>query len=197
MFVSPALGFTPWHRIPQLYCLALVPLGLHYFRSLTAHNYLSDGKKQTFHDQIMDSIDITGVPILTELLYPIGLRYHALHHLFPSMPYHNLATAHRRLMAELPADSPYRQVVYPTVWSVLRELIHHSAPSPNFQRRSKPARPLDTCADSRCPATPQRLNRVHVAISRSAMLLPDGVLRRNDLPDAWSLKRRMHSRSRN
>ena len=126
MFVSPALGFTPWHRIPQIYFLALIPLSLHYFRSLTAHNYLSDGKKQTFHDQIMDSIDITGVPILTELLYPIGLRYHALHHLFPSMPYHNLATAHRRLMAELPADSPYRSVVYPSVWSVLRELIHNS-----------------------------------------------------------------------
>jgi fatty acid desaturase len=38
----------------------------------------------------------------------VGLRYHALHHLFPSLPYHNLGRAHQRLMAELPTDSPYR-----------------------------------------------------------------------------------------
>jgi len=42
------------------------------------------------------------------LLYPIGMRYHALHHLFPTMPYHSVAAAHRLLMEQLPLDSPYR-----------------------------------------------------------------------------------------
>jgi fatty acid desaturase len=36
------------------------------------------------------------------------LRYHALHHLFPALPYHRMGEAHRRLMAGLPANSPYR-----------------------------------------------------------------------------------------
>ncbi|HWL73233.1 MAG TPA: fatty acid desaturase, partial [Burkholderiaceae bacterium] len=52
--------------------------------------------------------------------------YHALHHLFPSLPYHNLARAHRRLMAELPADNLYRQTVYPSYWSVIRQLVADS-----------------------------------------------------------------------
>jgi fatty acid desaturase len=42
---------------------------------------------------------------------PLGQRYHALHHVFPSIPYHWLGVAHRRLMRQLPADNPYRKTV--------------------------------------------------------------------------------------
>jgi fatty acid desaturase len=58
-------------------------------------------------EQMEDSINITGQAWLTLLLFPVGLRYHALHHLFPSLPYHNLGKAHRRLSALLPPDAPY------------------------------------------------------------------------------------------
>lgn len=115
----------PWYFGLQIYVLAVFGLLLHYLRSLTAHNYMSDGNEKTFHAQLFDSIDITGDPIFTELLYPVGLRYHALHHLFPSMPYHNLRRAHRRLIAELPVDSPYHRVVYPSCWAVLKDLASH------------------------------------------------------------------------
>lgn len=63
--------------------------------------------------------------------------------IFPSMPYHNLGVAHRRLMAELPLDSPYHHVVYPNVWSVLRILIansHRAAGQP--QRRGALGTPV-------------------------------------------------------
>ena len=33
----------------------------------------------------------------------VGLRYHALHHLMPSMPYHSLPEAHRRLVRDTEA----------------------------------------------------------------------------------------------
>ena len=49
--------------------------------------------------------------IIPELFVPLGLRYHALHHLFPQLPYHALGRAHRRLMKELPAGSDYHQTV--------------------------------------------------------------------------------------
>ena len=42
---------------------------------------------------------------------PVGLRYHALHHLFPALPYHSLAEAHDLLMRGLPEDSPCRRTV--------------------------------------------------------------------------------------
>jgi hypothetical protein len=38
------------------------------------------------------------------------------------MPYHSLAEAHRRLMAELPPDSPYRRTESPGLWASLCEL---------------------------------------------------------------------------
>lgn len=123
IFVLIFVGINPWFRLPQLLLLALFPLCLHYFRSLTAHNWTSDGHQMSFGEQLSDSIDIQGGR-LTELVYPVGLRYHALHHLFPTMPYHNLGIAHRRLMEQLPADAPYRELVYPSVWSVLKQLFN-------------------------------------------------------------------------
>jgi fatty acid desaturase len=65
----------------------------------------------SFVEQIEDSNTVTGHPLLTELLFPVGLRYHGLHHMLPSLPYHSLGIAHRRLMAQLPADSPYRSTI--------------------------------------------------------------------------------------
>ena len=44
---------------------------------------------------------------LPALWAPVGLRYHGLHHLLPSVPYHALGEAHRRLCAELGEDSVY------------------------------------------------------------------------------------------
>jgi fatty acid desaturase len=71
---------------------------------------------------LTDSITITGHWLWTELFFPLGLRYHALHHLFPALPFHNLAKAHRRLMERLPADAPYRETVFPSYWSAVRQL---------------------------------------------------------------------------
>jgi fatty acid desaturase len=50
--------------------------------------------------------------MLPALWAPVGLRYHALHHLLPSVPYHNLAAAHRRLTAMVEQDSPYHKASY-------------------------------------------------------------------------------------
>ena len=76
----------------------------------------------TFLAQLLDSINYPRRPFVSALWAPVGLRFHALHHLFPSLPYHNLATAHARLMAELPADSPYRLTESPSLVASLRLL---------------------------------------------------------------------------
>jgi fatty acid desaturase len=120
-------GVTDWTRIPQLYCLAALALGLNHFRTLSAHLYLSDGKLLSHADQVLDSTNISGVPVLTEMLFPLGMRYHGLHHLFPRLPYHNLSTAHQRLVTQLPADSPYHRTVYPSWLAVVVELLQNSS----------------------------------------------------------------------
>ena len=122
-------GFDDWTHITEIYALAVFILSINHFRTLTAHRYLNDGNRAMSHEeQLLDSVDIVGDPILTELICPVGMRYHALHHLFPTMPYHNLGRAHRRLMEKLPIDAVYRQVVRSNFLEVLREFRASLAP---------------------------------------------------------------------
>jgi fatty acid desaturase len=90
-------------------------------RVLGAHEYETDGTPRSRHGQLRDSIDTPGGP-WTELWAPVGLRYHALHHYFPGIPYHNLGHAYRRIVRALPADSPYRESISPSLRVSLNEL---------------------------------------------------------------------------
>ena len=90
-------------------------------RVLGAHEYESDGTPRDRHGQLRDSIDTPGGP-WTELWAPVGLRYHALHHYFPGIPYHNLGTAYRRIVESLPSDSTYRESTSPSLRHSLKAL---------------------------------------------------------------------------
>ncbi len=75
-----------------------------------------------FSEQFLDSVTVPGNRVTTGLWAPVGLRYHAVHHLFPGMPYHNLGEAHRRLMKELPENSVYRLTLRKSLWHGLSQL---------------------------------------------------------------------------
>lgn len=102
-------GALPLSLLAHTYLTAVVILLLNNLRTLGAHRFRHRGEPLTFVDQLLDSVNYPKHPLIGELWAPVGLRFHALHHLFPSIPYHNLAAAHRRLMEQLPPDSPYRQ----------------------------------------------------------------------------------------
>jgi fatty acid desaturase len=123
------LGLVPPGFIPTAYAVSVAILYLNALRTLGAHRYTNKEGQMTFVEQMLDSINYPNHPLLSALWAPVGLRFHALHHLFPSLPYHNLAKAHQRLMNELPADSPYRQTVSPSLIASLRELYHNSRAS--------------------------------------------------------------------
>jgi len=50
------------------------------------------------------------------------MPFHALHHLFPALPYHALPAAHRRVISRMPLDSPYRATVRVSLLTTLVEL---------------------------------------------------------------------------
>ncbi len=116
------IGVAPWTRLIKLCAISSLALGINHLRTLAAHRYRSAGEPISHEAQFLDSTNISG-GWLTEFICPVGLRYHALHHLFPAIPYHRLGAAHKRLLAELPADSPYRETVYPSYASVIRDLL--------------------------------------------------------------------------
>ncbi len=81
-------------------------------RTLVAHLWENEGEPMTVTAQYLDSVNVPPPALLPVLWAPVGLRYHALHHLIPSVPYHALGEAHRRLKALLDADSPYHRANY-------------------------------------------------------------------------------------
>ncbi|MCA9149429.1 MAG: fatty acid desaturase, partial [Planctomycetales bacterium] len=90
------------------YLSAVVIILLNSLRTLGSHRWANAGGEMTFVEQLLDSVNYPHHGLTAELWAPIGCRYHALHHLFPSMPYHQMKRAHRILMDRLPQDSPYR-----------------------------------------------------------------------------------------
>jgi fatty acid desaturase len=120
--IAMATGVVPLAFLPTIYLLAVMVLYLNSLRTLGAHRYTNTGGEVTFLDQLLDSVNYPRHPFLSSLWAPVGLRFHALHHLFPSLPYHNLARAHARLMQQLPADSPYRLTESPSLRASLAQL---------------------------------------------------------------------------
>jgi fatty acid desaturase len=89
-------------------------------RVLGAHEYESDGTMRDRQGQLTDSIDTPG-GLWTALWAPVGLRYHALHHYFPGIPYHNLGKAYRRIVAAS-VGSTYREFSSPSLRHSLTSL---------------------------------------------------------------------------
>lgn len=99
--------FIGWR--PLLIALAVfaVTAVLNQLRTLVAHLWENDGEPMTVTAQYLDSVNVPPPALLAPLWAPVGLRYHALHHLLPSLPYHSLGEAHRRMTAAFGPDATY------------------------------------------------------------------------------------------
>ena len=107
-----ATGVIPLKAFLILLAIVAVTTVTNQIRTLVAHLWENEGEPMTVTAQYLDSVNVPPPALLPALWAPVGLRYHALHHLLPSVPYHNLAGAHRRLIATLEVDSPYHKGNY-------------------------------------------------------------------------------------
>jgi fatty acid desaturase len=82
---------------------------LNQVRTLVAHLWENEGEPMSVTAQFLDSVNVPPPAALPMFWAPVGLRYHALHHLLPGVPYHNLGEAHRRLCKELDVGSAYHR----------------------------------------------------------------------------------------
>ncbi len=119
-------GVLPWHWLGELYLLFAFVTLMNYTRALGSHRYLNAGEPMSYRDQMLDSTTIPGSP-LTVLWAPLGMRYHALHHLVPSLPYHAMGLAHRRLMEQLPVDSPYRDTLRKSLAAAVVDVVRNAS----------------------------------------------------------------------
>lgn len=116
-------GLLPARIIVAWALVAGAAATINAIRVLAAHRYESDGREMTTLGQLLDSRTIIAEPArgmraAWEMLFaPVGLRYHALHHWMPALPYHSLGRVHR-LVVELAAASTYSQTM-----STLQEAV--------------------------------------------------------------------------
>jgi fatty acid desaturase len=95
---------------------------LNQLRTLAAHLWTNEGEPMTVTAQYLDSVNVPPPGPLPEIWAPVGLRYHATHHLLPSLPYHSLAEAHRRLTKQLGPHSTYQGANYTGLFSLIGRL---------------------------------------------------------------------------
>jgi fatty acid desaturase len=115
--IMPAKALFMW------YCLSASVFLVNSIRTLAAHRYQNAGQGElSFTDQLLDSINNPGNRCITPLWAPVGLRFHATHHLFPDLPYHALGKAHNRLLGNDDKNSLYRQTLQSGLWPALSQL---------------------------------------------------------------------------
>jgi len=102
-----ATGVIPFREFLIFLGVASGVMFLNQVRTLVAHLWENEGEPMSVTAQFLDSVNVPPPGTLPALWAPVGLRYHALHHLLPGVPYHNLGEAHRRLCRELDAASVY------------------------------------------------------------------------------------------
>lgn len=118
-----AIGVLPAAALGLWYAVGVLIFLLNSLRTLAAHRYANTGGRVlSVAEQYLDSVNIPGHPLLTPLWAPVGLRYHATHHLFPAIPYHALGAAHRRLLQGLGPDSAYADTLRAGLWDALHRL---------------------------------------------------------------------------
>lgn len=139
--IMVSLRVLPIRLVVLWLVVASITSTINAVRTLAAHRYdHDDAAELTMAAQLLDTCTIarqdadgdeSGIVEATwrALWAPVGLRYHALHHWIPSLPYHNLGRAHRLLAATLTPDSAYAATSEPDIATAVASLVRRASRS--------------------------------------------------------------------
>ncbi len=123
LMAGTATGVIPLKAFILFLVIAGGSVVINQVRTLVAHLWENDGEVMTVTAQYLDSVNVPPPATLPALWAPVGLRYHALHHLLPGVPYHNLGEAHSRLIDVLPTESQYHKGNYTGLPLLVNRLV--------------------------------------------------------------------------
>jgi fatty acid desaturase len=93
-------GLVPVIRLVEAELVVSAMVVTNAFRVLGEHRYRAPITTVSFSEQVADSLNYVQRMPLAALWGPLGLRYHGVHHLFPTLPYHVLGKVLRALRAD-------------------------------------------------------------------------------------------------
>lgn len=132
-------GILPGSFVGCWAIVASLAFGVNAIRTLAAHRYDHDENELSMTEQLLDSCTIhsdagilQGLAVtvgegVRAVVAPVGLRYHALHHWIPSLPYHRLGRTHRLLVSTLRKEAPYYKTIEAGLTPALADLVRRSA----------------------------------------------------------------------
>lgn len=123
LLTAVATGVLPLRAFLIFLAIASGSIVLNQVRTLVAHLWENEGEVMSVTAQFLDSVNVPPPAMLPALWAPVGLRYHAIHHLLPGVPYHALAEAHRRLTAALAPESAYHKANYAGLPGLVGRLV--------------------------------------------------------------------------
>lgn len=135
-----ATGALPLSLLGVWYATTATILFVNAIRTLGAHAYRYSGDATVNKaEEFLDSINVPAGDLLTRIIAPVGLRFHATHHLFPATPYHNLPGLHAALAGELSDPSAYLSTSRKNYVDAVRRLLKEAA---DADRRAQAGRSL-------------------------------------------------------
>ena len=117
MFLISTPFWLGWRPLLIAAAITAAVAVFNQLRTLGAHLWDNEGEAMTVTAQYLDSVNVPR--FMAGVWAPVGLRYHALHHLMPSLPYHSLHEAHKRISAHLGPDSTFGEASHPGMWPLV------------------------------------------------------------------------------
>lgn len=122
-----SFGYIPIKLLVIILASAVLALSLNNIRTVTSHRFELNKGPHSLMAQVLDSSTFeakNGLHSLwIELWAPLGLRYHALHHLFPNIPFHNLNKIHKEFRKNNSLFPDYEKTLEYGYWKTFKNLF--------------------------------------------------------------------------